>query len=127
MLRKPRHSAGGSHCRTPSLSRARTPGGMIPSPHALSGISLLRSKTATERPRPAASMATASPAGPAPTTATSSMSLPAEEPGNQARAIAKGLGVAGAQRAFLLGDANGEEQRVAYREHGGRHECTVNE
>src|SRR5262245_33233200 len=115
-----------SRSRTPSHSSARTPAGMMPSPHALSGEASLRSKTATDSPRRAAAMATASPAGPAPTTATSSVS-PTEEPRNQPRPIPKDFGVALAERALLFSNANGENGGVADRKRGGRVERTVNE
>src|SRR4051812_33519852 len=127
MLWNARESAADNFVRTPRSSSARTPGGITPSPHALSATPSLRSNTATESPRRAASMATARPAGPAPTTATSSAPSPTEEPRHEPRAIAERLGVGGAERALLLSNSNRKNDRVACRECGSRQVGAVHE
>src|SRR5215472_10485060 len=63
--------------RTPIASSSRTPAGMTPSPHALSTGADFRSNTTVDRPRCAAWIAIASPAGPPPTMATSTFTAEA--------------------------------------------------
>src|SRR5262249_3011041 len=71
MPRNGAQSVGLINGSTPSVSSSPTPVGITPSPHALSGGVALRSMTSVERPRSAAWMAIASPAGPPPAIATS--------------------------------------------------------
>src|SRR5262245_13056162 len=124
MVRNGLDSAPVNFARTPRSSRMRTPGGITPSPQALSATLSCRSSTATESPRRAASMATASPAGPAPTTATSSES-PTEKPRHEPRAIAECFVVRRPERAFLLANADRENEGVGQGEDGGSDDRSV--
>src|SRR6516165_8647960 len=73
MPRNTARSVGLMRGSTPSPSSSLTPAGITPSPHALSTGEARRSSTTVDNPRRAAWMAMASPAGPPPAIATSTL------------------------------------------------------
>src|SRR4249919_4004288 len=92
---------------TPRSAKAATPGGITPSPQALSIGACLGSKTVTSRPRRAAYSAVASPAGPPPTTIRSRRATPG-------RSAASGL--QGRERPLFDPYPLPEQRRVERRE-----------
>src|SRR5664280_374241 len=86
------HASGAMRSRAPRALSIRTPAGINPSPHALSGGAAARSQTTVASPARAAAIAVARPAGPAPTTATSALSPTAEPRPRERQRGARGFG-----------------------------------